>query len=463
MHLFAAVPAFQNILAAKILKQLRIISVISNVIIALTTKEIFMQFNFTEESGLTVMSLCDGNSGISHALKDHYKIRHLYRSEIDPYANANFTYNFDGKFPITDLGDLKQIDVNNLPTVDLLVCGFPCQSFSLSGLMGGIYNDHKDRGLIIFYVVEIIKKLKEKNPNLRILLENVVMKKDIMNQLSILIGNAIGLPILEPMKLNSGNVSAQNRVRLYWWNGLPFELPKLDIVFADIMERDCDEVYDLSDAHKERVLNAERGKGFFYNVDSPKIGTINALYAKNPTDGCFIEDYKLDKLNQLGIASNIKGMDCIKRVYDRNGKFPTLTTSQGGHRQPKVAIGAFRGRYNKDGTTSQQLELRTDYKTNTLTTVQKDNVSVNLEHLRWRKISVLEAERMQTMEDGATEFGVFKEHKDYDPNLHLHLQKKKLSNTQRYKICGNGFNVATIRYFMDALFNEMKQSNREVA
>ena len=41
---------------------------------------------------------------------------------------------------------------------------------------------------------------------------------------------------------------------------------------------------------------------------------------------------------QVGLADNIKGYDIIKRVYSSEGKSPTLTTMQGGHREPKVAI-----------------------------------------------------------------------------------------------------------------------------
>ena len=41
---------------------------------------------------------------------------------------------------------------------------------------------------------------------------------------------------------------------------------------------------------------------------------------------------------QVGEVDNIKGFDSIKRIYSPNGKAPTLTTMQGGHREPKVAI-----------------------------------------------------------------------------------------------------------------------------
>ena len=122
---------------------------------------------------------------------------------------------------------------------------------------------------------------------------------------------------------------------------------------------------------------------------------------------------------QIGVA-DIKGYDIIKRVYDPDYKAPALTTMQGGWRQPKVwdKCGAFRGRYKVDGVrqdhkmkvaglTTQQLEVRTDNKTNSLTTVQKDNVLVDEEKLYWRNLTPLECERLQTVPDGYTEFGDF--------------------------------------------------------
>jgi site-specific DNA-cytosine methylase len=110
----------------------------------------------------------------------------------------------------------------------------------------------------------------------------------------------------------------------------------------------------------------------------------------------------------------------------------------GGNRQPKVVTGAWRGRYKVDGVrqdhkgsvagrTKQMLELRKDDKTNALTTVQKDNVVVEPEKMNWRKLSVVECERLQTVDDNYTE-GV--------------------SNTQRYKMLGNGFTVEIISHIL---------------
>ena len=95
---------------------------------------------------------------------------------------------------------------------------------------------------------------------------------------------------------------------------------------------------------------------------------------------------------QVGEATNIKGFDVIKRVYSPEGKSPTLTTMQGGHREPKVAIGRVINRRldehgvrkdnQKELPFTPQIEISDTDKSNCLTTVQKDNVVVQDELYR---------------------------------------------------------------------------------
>lgn len=60
------------------------------------------------------------------------------------------------------------------------------------------------------------------------------------------------------------------------------------------------------------------------------------------------------------------------RVYDQKGLSPTLGAMQGGHRQPMIVeCAAMRGRGENN---EQQLEIRSDECTNSITTVQKDNM-----------------------------------------------------------------------------------------
>ena len=160
---------------------------------------------------------------------------------------------------------------------------------------------------------------------------------------------------------------------------------------------------------------------------------------KSPTLTASNKDQMIEtKPKQVGVAVDIKGHDQIKRVYSPEGKSPTVTTCGGGHREPKVVTGgAFRGRaYDKDGKrmdkdgvsvankTKQMLELRNDSKSNAITTVGKDSIAVN-EDLTWRKLTPLECERLQTVPDNYT---------------------NHVSNTQRYKMLGNGWTVEVIKH-----------------
>ena len=144
-----------------------------------------------------------------------------------------------------------------------------------------------------------------------------------------------------------------------------------------------------------------------------------------------------DKLIQIGTAVDINGHDILKRVYSPEGKAPTLNTMGGGNREPKVVCGRYVGRYKVDGVrqdhkgsvagkTKQMLELRRDQKTNNLSTVQKDNV-LTKDDVYWRKLTPLECERLQTVPDNYTD-GV--------------------SNTQRYKMLGNGWTVDVIAHIL---------------
>ena len=198
---------------------------------------------------------------------------------------------------------------------------------------------------------------------------------------------------------------------------------KTDVFDKQIMEFEYrDGVYES----KQRVYS-ENGK-------SP------TLTAGNKDQ--YIETHDTPK--QVGTAVDIKGHDQIKRVYSEDGKSPTLTTCGGGHREPKVVAGAFRGKYYKDGVrqdqfgsvagkTKQMLELRKDEKTNTVTTVQKDNVVVETisvdkdKEVYWRKLTPVECERLQTVPDNYT---------------------NHVSNTQRYKMLGNGWTIEVITHIL---------------
>ena len=139
-----------------------------------------------------------------------------------------------------------------------------------------------------------------------------------------------------------------------------------------------DNVSGYADREKSHCLDASYYKGGNANMLRSYIQKSKRQIVFG--DGC----------NQVGIADDINGQDIIKRIYSIEGKCPTLTTMQGGHREPKIAV----------------------------------------DDLHWRKLTPLECERLQTVPDGYTE-GV--------------------SNTQRYKMLGNGWTVDVISHIMKGM------------
>jgi len=150
---------------------------------------------------MTVLSLFDGISCGQLALKRAgVHVDRYYASEIEPNAIKVTQHNFPDTI---QLGDVRNINASDLPKIDLLIGGSPCQTFSIAGNKTGF--DGKSG---LFY--EFLRLLKEVHPTY-FLLENVKMRKDwrdeITKELNVM-----------PILINSNLVSAQDRERLYWTN-----------------------------------------------------------------------------------------------------------------------------------------------------------------------------------------------------------------------------------------------------
>ena len=242
--------------------------------------------------------------------------------------------------------------------------------------------------------------------------------------------------LLRTMKTNSGKTNKQiaeetntpvTKVEHWFRNDSSFAIPSDDIWFK------LKEVLGLkTDIFDAQIMEFEYRDGVYESKQR-----VYSEEGKSPTLTASNKDQYIEtKPKQVGIAVDINGHDVLKRVYSPDGKSPTVNTCQGGNREPKVVTGgAFRGRaYDKDGKrmdrngssvankTKQMLELRKDNKSNAITTVGKDSV-VASEDLTWRKLTPLECERLQTVRDNYT---------------------NHVSNTQRYKMLGNGWTVDVI-------------------
>lgn len=363
---------------------------------------------------MNVMSLFDGMSCGRLALeRAGLPVTTYWASEIDKYAIKVAQKNYPDTIHIGDVENIP--DGKSYPQMDLLLGGSPCQGFSFAG-KGLNFDDPRSK---LFW--RYVWFLKENNPRY-FLLENVRMNQRSQDVIS----RALGV---EPIAINSSLLSAQNRYRLYWTNIPVRSLPEnRGIVLKDILE--C----GFTDREKAHCIDANYFKG----------GNLKSYFEKHRRQLVFDMDVEQGGSGLiLAGEADLKGHGYNRRVYDPEGKAPSLCAASGGNLEPKIVItgGAFRGRYRVDGVrqdhkmktarlTQQELELRTDGKTNSLTTVRKDNVAVHIDELKWRKLTPLECERLQTVPDNYTE-GV--------------------SNTQRYKMLGNGWTVDVIAHILQGI------------
>ena len=158
---------------------------------------------------MNVLSLFDGMScGQIALMRLGIKVDNYFASEIDEYGIQITQL----RYPDTiQLGDVKQIKGADLPKIDLLIGGSPCQGFSSSGHN---LNFADPRSALFF---EFVRLMKECKPD-HFLLENVPMKQEWANIISSYLK-------VSPILINSSYTSAQMRRRLYWTN-IPYTKPK---------------------------------------------------------------------------------------------------------------------------------------------------------------------------------------------------------------------------------------------
>jgi site-specific DNA-cytosine methylase len=308
-------------------------------------------------SKINVMSCFDGISCGRVALQNvRIPVNKYFAFEIDKYSIKISEKNHPD---ITHLGDIKNWKFfDQLPKIDLLIGGSPCQGFSVAG--DGL-NFDDPRSKLFFEFVNILNYQRTKNPKIKFLMENVTMVPKWRDTISYYLG-------VEPVEINSSLVSAQNRKRLYWANW-KIEQPKdKGIILQDIIEE------GFVDREKSYCLDANYWKG----------GNPFNYFEKSRRQLVF------DRPMMIGKANGINGHDILKRVYSQFGKSPTLTSHTGGNQEPKIDVN----------------------------------------EINWRKLTPLECERLQTLPDNYTE-GV--------------------SNTQRYKMLGNGWTVDVITGILEQM------------
>lgn len=157
--------------------------------------------------GLNVLSLFDGMSCGRIALERvGIKVSNYFASEIKKHAIKVTQHNYPDTIQLGDIRGIKEAD---LPKIDLLCGGSPCQDFSIGskdrkGLEG-------EKSSLFFEYLRLLKELKPKY----FLLENVEMTPENKRELSDYLG-------VEPVFIDSIDFSFQTRKRYYWTN-IPIE------------------------------------------------------------------------------------------------------------------------------------------------------------------------------------------------------------------------------------------------
>lgn len=335
---------------------------------------------------LAVLSLFDGISCGQIALeKSGLKVKKYYASEIDEYAIKVTQANYPNTIQIGDVTKVKGVD---LPKIDLLIGGSPCQGFSFAGKQ---LNFDDPRSKLFFEFVRLKNELQPKY----FLLENVKMKKEYEDIISSYLG-------VEPIMINSNLVSAQNRVRYYWTNIPVKGLPKdRCILLKDITEDGLQSLglaqrgrydengkiiqkYELNGTEKSNAMTTvSKDTLLFIPVDkhSSSSGLVCLGGVMKPTHKLWLDNGKLLQRN----------FSQGNRVYSSDGKSATLNANSGG-------IGGKTGLYEIEGVI--------------------------------RKLTRLECERLQTVPDGYT---------------------NSISDTQAIKALGNGWTVDVIAFILSHL------------
>ena len=252
---------------------------------------------------MNVLSLFDGVSCGRVALeRAGVPVANYYASEIDPHAIKIAKKNYPDTIHV---GDVTKLEGRNLPQIDLILAGSPCQGFSHNGAKLG-FDDPRSR---LFW--EFVRLVGECQPTWW-LLENVRMKKE----WSDIITEAVGY---EPILINSALVSAQRRMRLYWTNipqnGLPEDK---GIVLKDILEKPVADEQPMTDAE---------GKAYCLTATYSRCGNATTGDAYNSEIIHNTARHQRTCVLVAGKSASDTYNGQGNRVYSPNGKVGTLGTS----------------------------------------------------------------------------------------------------------------------------------------
>jgi len=391
-----------------------------------------------------VVSLFDGISCGRIALeRAGYAVSHYEAYEIDKYARSISRYNFSTN---THHGDVMDSDFRRFTDYDIVMGGSPCTFWSIAKTNREV--DKEGMGWKLF--MRFVEAVWQIRPRF-FFYENVA---SMPNNIRDFISDELGC---EPILINSALVSAQQRKRLYWTNIEGITQPHdREILLKDILES------GIPYQDKSHCITATYQGAEFRNSITKKKRTMIA------------EPIALSDKSQTILSTMYKENALSMMKRQKTGLFVAEAVGD--------EVGAALRTRADDSGSFKRLEVREDGKLNAFTTVLTDSVicspirvgtigkggqgdriysvhgktvsmcangggrgaktglyKINLPDGDYtvRKLSVVEAERCQTIPDNYTAHGI-------DDNG----KTVNISNTQRYKTIGNGWTVDVITHIL---------------
>ena len=327
------------------------------------------------ENGVNILSLFDGMAcGLVAMIESGVKVNRYIAYEIDKYAVKTSQHNFPF---IEHKGDVFQADFTEYRGgLDYLIGGSPCTYWSIAQNKNNRETEASGLGWELFS--QYVRALHESEPKFFIYENNKSMSNAIRESIT----KAFGF---EPICINSALVSAQNRQRLYWvgkrsengsYSKVEIEQPvDRGILLRDILEYGT--WINPTNNSKSRTIHAGMSR-----LEHNMIPRINHENPAKQQHDCIVEPVcmryqrseeakRVRKQYETGKLHH--GFHELSELHPRNdGKTNTLSTVLKDNPICEPVCVAERGRYI-DGDINQHFEARCDGKTNTLTTVQKDN------------------------------------------------------------------------------------------
>lgn len=349
---------------------------------------------------MNYFSMFSGIGGFEYGIQNsnkNNKLNCIGYSEVDKYAESIYKKHYPNH---KGYGDARKIKTTELPDIDLLVGGFPCPSFSLAGKRQG-FDD--ERGELFF---EIARILKDKRPRY-FLLENVrgLLSNKQGKTFQTILGILTNLGYhVEWQILNSKNFNVpQNRERVY--------------IVGHFGGKCSREVFPITKGNGESRIKTVIDGGHQSNKVRDCKGLAPTLCAKG--DNGFIHV----PVNYGRRSAKKEGLKLQHKDTSFKIKSATKKGFEIAHRGDGICLDT-PGKYRRGRVASEG--------TNTLLA---SGFIGTIDSERIRRLTPLECERLQGFPDDWTKFGV-------DGEL--------ISDSQRYKCCGNAVTTNVITY----IFNE---------